>query len=230
MIDFLSTYGLIFLVGSWPHGPVGGFAGTLILAALGMLGAFPVALLIGIGRTGNGVFKGLTTVWVYFFRSIPLVMILFWAYFMLPVLTGTEIPPFATALCAIIAYESAFLAEIIRAGLESLPRGQVEASRAVGLGYFRTLLYVQLPQALSNMIPSLLNQFISTIKATSIAFVIGVGEATFAAQQINSIVLTNTFRTYIVLALFYFLLCALLSRQAKLLDVRIQKKRLGLAL
>jgi polar amino acid transport system permease protein len=229
MIQFLSTYGLMFLVGSWPHGPVGGFAGTLILSALGLAGAFPFALLIGIARTGTGVFKTAATIWVYLFRSIPLIMILFWAYFLLPVLIGTEVPPFSTALCAIIAYESAFLAEIIRAGLESLPRGQVAASRAVGLGYFRTLAYVQLPQALSNMVPSLLNQFVSTIKATSIVYIIGVQEATFAAQQINGIELTDAFRTYMILALFYFLLCALLSRLTKKLEVHLHRKRLGLA-
>lgn len=227
MIDFLNTFGLMFLVGSWPNGPLGGFAGTLILAGAGMAGAFPLALLIGVSRTGRGWPKGLATMWVYFFRSVPFVMILFWAYFILPVLIGTEISPFATALCAIIAYESAFLAEIVRAGLESLPRGQVEASRAIGLGYVRSMIYVQLPQALANMIPSLLNQLVSTIKATSIAYVIGVGEATFAAQQINSIILTNTFRTYIVLALFYFGLCALLSKLSRVLEGRIQRKRLG---
>src|SRR5690606_35089376 len=128
-----------------------------------------------------------------------------------------------------IVYESAFLAEIIRAGLESLPKGQIEAARAVGLGYFQTLLSVQLPQALSNMIPSLLNQFVSTIKATSIAYIIGVQEAAFSAQQINSIELTGTLRTYLILALFYFFLCALLSRLARVLERHLQNKRLGLA-
>jgi len=230
MIDFLQTYGLIFLVGSWPNGPLGGFAGTLLLAALGLAGAFPFALLIGIARTSSyQPIKMASTVWVYTFRSIPLIMIIFWAYFLVPVLIGMEVPPFSTALCAIIVYESAFLAEIIRAGLESLPKGQIEAARAVGLGYFQTLLSVQLPQALSNMIPSLLNQFVSTIKATSIAYIIGVQEAAFSAQQINSIELTGTLRTYLILALFYFFLCALLSRLARVLERHLQNKRLGLA-
>jgi len=230
MMDFLQTYGLIFLVGSWPNGPLGGFAGTLLLAALGLAGAFPFALLIGIARTSDcGPLKAASTVWVYTFRSIPLIMIIFWAYFLLPELIGMEVPPFSTALCAIIVYESAFLAEIIRAGLESLPKGQVEAARAVGLGYFQTLLSVQLPQALSNMIPSLLNQFVSTIKATSIAYIIGVQEAAFSAQQINSIELTGTLRTYLILALFYFFLCTLLSRLARVLERHLHNRRLGLA-
>ena len=230
MIDFLSTYGLMFLVGSWPHGPLGGFAGTLLLAGLGLMGAFPIALLIGVARTSDiKALKISATVWVYTFRSIPLIMIIFWAYFLLPTLIGTEVPAFSTALCAIIIYESAFLAEIIRAGLEALPAGQVEASRALGLGYFKTLLSIQLPQALSNMIPSLLNQFVSTIKATSIAYIIGVQEASFSAQQINSIELTGTLRTYMILALFYFFLCALLSKLAKVLEAHLDNKRIGLA-
>jgi polar amino acid transport system permease protein len=230
MIEFLHNYGLMFLIGSWPNGPIGGFAGTLVLATLGLAGAFPLALVVGIARTSEmRVFKLISTVWVYTFRSIPLIMIIFWAYFLLPVVIGTEIPAFSTALFAIIFYESAFLAEIIRAGLDALPKGQTEASRSLGLSYFKTLLSIQLPQALSNMIPSLLNQFVSTIKATSIVYIIGVQEASFAAQQINSIELTGTLRTYLILALFYFLLCALLSKLARILDVHLTNKRMGIA-
>ncbi|MGH8811112.1 MAG: amino acid ABC transporter permease [Advenella sp.] len=230
MYDFINTYGMMFLVGSWPGGPIGGFAGTLILAALSLAAAFPIALLIGTGRTCEIKFiRALSTIWVYVFRSIPLIMIIFWAYFLLPTIMETEIPPFWTAVSAIVIYESAFLAEIIRGGLQALPAGQVEAARAMGLGYFQTLFTIQIPQALTNMIPSLLNQFVSTIKATSIVYIIGVNEAAFSAQQINSIELTGTLRTYLVLALFYFLICALLSRLAKVLEAHLNDKRLGTA-
>ncbi|RZT94286.1 amino acid ABC transporter membrane protein 2 (PAAT family) [Advenella incenata] len=230
MYDFIDTYGMMFLVGSWPGGPIGGFAGTLILAALSLAAAFPIALLIGTGRTCEiKIIRALSTIWVYVFRSIPLIMIIFWAYFLLPTIMKTEIPPFWTAVSAIVIYESAFLAEIIRGGLQALPAGQVEAARAMGLGYFQTLFTVQMPQALANMIPSLLNQFVSTIKATSIVYIIGVNEAAFSAQQINSIELTGTLRTYLVLALFYFLICALLSRLAKILEAHLNAKRLGTA-
>lgn len=228
MIDFLHTYGLMFLVGSWPNGPIGGFVGTIILAALGLAGAFPFAMLVGIARTGTGVARLASTVWVYTFRSIPLIMIVFWAYFLLPVMLGTELPPFWIALAAIIVYESAFLAEIIRAGIQSVPQGQVEAARAMGLTSAQTLASIQLPQALSNMIPSLLNQFVSTIKATSIVYIIGVQEAAFSAQQINSIELTGALRTYLVLAMFYFFLCLVLSRLAKVLENHLKDKQMGL--
>ncbi len=230
MYDFLDTYGMMFLVGSWPSGPIGGFAGTLILAALSLAAAFPIALIIGTGRTSEiKIIRVASTIWVYVFRSIPLIMIIFWAYFLLPTVMHTEVPPFWTAVSAIVIYESAFLAEIIRGGLQALPSGQSEAARAMGLGYFQTLFTIQLPQALSNMIPSLLNQFVSTIKATSIVYIIGVNEAAFSAQQINSIELTGTLRTYLVLAMFYFLICALLSRLAKVLESHLNEKRLGKA-
>jgi len=230
MIDYLQTYGMLFLVGSWPNGPLGGFAATLALAALGLSLAFPFALVIGVARaSGIAWVTWASGVWVYTLRSIPLIMIVFWAYFLLPVFTGLEVPPFAIALAAIIVYESAFLSEIVRAGLQSLPAGQTEAARAIGLGYWQALLSVQLPQALANMIPSLLNQFISTIKATSIVYIIGVHEATFSAQQIIGIEMTGGLRTYLVLALFYFLLCVLLSRLAKRLEAHVQRKKLGLA-
>ena len=228
MLDFINTYGMMFLVGSWPGGPLGGFAGTLILAALSLAAAFPIALLIGIGRGCQ--FQSVRTVaaiWVYLFRSIPLIMIIFWAYFLLPVILKTEIPPFWTAVAAIVVYESAFLAEIVRGGLQALPKGQAEAARASGLGYFQTLFLIELPQALSNMIPSLLNQFVSTIKATSIVYIIGVNEAAFSAQQINSIELTGAFRTYMILALFYFLICAVLSKLAQRLEAHLLARRTG---
>jgi len=230
MIDYLHTYGMLFLVGSWPNGPLGGFAATLVLAAAGLAIAAPFALLIGVARASHIAWlRRASGVWVYGLRSIPLIMIVFWAYFLLPALTGLEVPPFAIALAAIIVYESAFLSEIVRAGLQSLPAGQTEAARAVGLSYWQALASIQLPQALANMIPSLLNQFISTIKATSIVYIIGVHEATFSAQQIIAIEMTGGLRTYLVLALFYFLLCVLLSRLAKRLEARVQRKKLGLA-
>lgn len=230
MLEILHEYGLMFLVGSWPNGPVGGFAATLVLAALGMAGAFPLALLIGLARTGSWRWsRWLATGWVYAFRGIPLMMIIFWSYFLVPRMTGLAVSAFVTALCAIIVYESAFLGEIVRAGLQALPRGQTEAARAAGLSYAQTMRCVILPQALSNMLPSLVNQFVSTIKATSIVYVIGVQEVTFAANQVNSIEMDRALQTYLVLACFYFVGCYAISLGARRLESRIVRRRMGLA-
>ncbi|KWV57639.1 amino acid ABC transporter permease [Bradyrhizobium macuxiense] len=230
MLEIIQNYWILLLVGSWPNGPLGGFTATLILAFLGMALSFPIAIMIGIARTG--VWKAprlLATVWVYAFRGVPLVMIIFWSYFVLPRLTGIAVPAFVTALCAIVVYESAFLGEIVRAGLQGLPAGQAEAARSIGLSYGQTLWHVMLPQALVNMVPSIVNQFVSTIKATSIVYIIGVQEVTFAAQQVSSTEVGKAFQTFMVLACFYFAVCYLISLIAQYLERRIHRKQKGAA-
>jgi polar amino acid transport system permease protein len=230
MLQVLHDYGMMFLVGSWPRGPLGGFAATLVLAAVGLAVSFPLAICLGMARTSSRrAARWPATAWVYTFRGIPLIMIIFWAYFVLPALTGATVPAFTTALCAIVLYESAFLGEIVRAGLQGLPPGQTEAARALGLSYGQTMRHVVLPQALANMIPSLVNQFVSTIKATSIVYVIGVQEVTFAAQQVNSMEMTHALQTFLVLAAFYFVPCFGLSRLAGRLERGLARKRLRAA-
>ena len=96
---------------------------------------------------------------------------------------------------ALVCYESAYLAEIIRAGIQALPSGQQEAGRALGLSYLQTMRRVILPQAL-NMLPSMLSQFVSTVKETSLAYVISVQELTYAANQVNSVQLTKPFEVF----------------------------------
>ncbi|OZI60802.1 amino acid ABC transporter permease [Bordetella genomosp. 11] len=212
MLEIIHKYGMLLLIGSWPHGHLGGIAGTLILAGLGLTLSFPVALLLGLARTSSWRWiRWPANAWVYGLRGIPLVMIIFWAYYLLPLLIGDAISPFATACSAIVVYEAAFMAEIVRAGIQGLPTGQTEAARAVGLTYAQSMIHVILPQALVNMLPSIVNQFISTIKATSIVYVIGVQEATFAAQEINSVEMTHALYTYLLLACIYFTLCYGLS-------------------
>jgi polar amino acid transport system permease protein len=230
MWQILHDYGLMFLVGAWPQGPLGGFAATLILAGAGLAISFPLAICLGLARTsGVRALRWPATAWVYAFRGVPLIMIIFWAYFVLPVLTGATVPAFATALCAIVLYESAFLGEIVRAGLEGMPPGQTEAARAVGLSYAQSMRHIILPQALANMIPSLVNQFVSTIKATSIVYVIGVQEVTFAAQQVNSMEMAHALQTFVVLAALYFMPCFALSRLAGRLERGLARKRLRAA-
>jgi polar amino acid transport system permease protein len=228
MIEIIRHHGTLLLIGSWPNGPLGGFAVTLVLAALGMILSFPIAILIGLARAGEWRWsRYAATAWVYAFRGIPLVMIIFWAYFVLPRVTGVAVPAFATALSAIVVYESAFLGEIVRAGLQGLPAGQFEAARSIGLSYRQAMWQVLLPQALANMLPSLVNQFVSTIKATSIVYIIGVHEITFAAQQINSFEPDKALQTFMVLACFYFAACYLISALAHYLELRLQRKRQG---
>lgn len=230
MLEIIHKYGVMFLVGAWPNGSLGGLAATLILSASGLLLAFPIAVLLGFARISDyKALRWFAAGWVVVLRAIPLIMLIFWAYFLVPMVIGTSVSVFTTALTAIVLYESAFLAEIVRAGLQGLPRGQTEAARAAGLSYWQSMRYVVLPQALVNMIPSLVNQFVSTVKATSIVYIIGMEELTFVANQVNSIELTSALQTYLVLACIYLLVCMGLSYAARRVETNINRRRAGLA-
>lgn len=119
MLEILHDYLALFLVGSWPNGPLGGVAVTLVLSVLGLVMSFPIAVLIGLAHVSPWRWlRRIAGVWSRLVRGIPLLMIIFWAYFAVPLLVGKEVSAFTTAVCAIIVYESAFLSQIVRAGLD----------------------------------------------------------------------------------------------------------------
>lgn len=218
----------LLLIGQYPNGPLGGLAVTLILSVAGLTLAFPVSVLLALGRVSPiRILRAATSAIIYTVRGVPLVMFIFWVYFFVPLLIGTTISGFTTMLVTVVLYEAAYLAEVIRAGIEGLPKGQVEASRALGMGYGQTMFKIVLPQALYNMLPAMVSQFVSTIKETSLGYVISVNELTFAANQINSTLLTKPFPVFVMLALIYFLLCSLLTQFARWLERRIAKRRTG---
>ncbi|TWC64587.1 amino acid ABC transporter permease [Herbaspirillum sp. SJZ099] len=226
LYNIIATYGVQLLIGEFPHGPLGGLALTLILAVSGLVCAFPLAVLFGIARTSaiRAVALPAAAI-VHTLRGLPVLMLIFWAYFIVPLLTGKSISGTTTVICALVAYEVAFLGEVVKAGIQAIPKGQVEASRSLGMGYFRTLQEVVLPQALFNMIPSILNQLISLIKNTSLAYIISVNELTYAAYQVNAQLLTKPFQVYFLLAMTYFVLCYCLSAAVGLAERRIKQKR-----
>ncbi|PWF21488.1 amino acid ABC transporter permease [Corticimicrobacter populi] len=226
MLDILQQYWLMLLVGQYPNGPLGGLAMTLILAVCGLSLSFPLAILLAVARTSPyrwvARISGYT---VNMIRGMPLLMLIFWAYFVLPKVTGHSISGFWTLVCALVVYESAYLSEVIRAGIEAIPKGQIEASRSLGVGYWTTLRKVILPQALFNVLPGMTSQFVSTIKETSLGYVISVNELTFAANQINNMVLTQPLQVFGILAIMYFIVCFSLSRAVGWLDRKIRRVR-----
>jgi len=167
------------------------------------------------------------TALVYFARGVPLLMLILWVYFMVPLLIGASVPGFVTMLVTLVLYEGAFLSEVVRGGIVALGRGQMEAARALGNSYLGAMWSVILPQALYNMMPSILSQFVSTIKETTLGYVINVPELTFAANQINNQLLTKPFEVFFILAVIYFVVCWSLTRAAKALERRIEAKRAG---
>lgn len=222
--EMLDTYWLYVLVGQYPHGPLGGLSLTVLLAALGLLLALPLGVALGVARLSRRRWlRAPVSALVLVVRGTPLLMVVFWAYFFLPTLTGHKTGQFSTMLAALVIFDAAYLAEIVRAGLQALPAGQTQAAQALGLSRWQALRLVLLPQALRHMLPSLVNQFASTIKETSLGTIIGLAELSFIANQVNAQVLVQPVAVYGTLAATYFVLCFGLSRAAHHLERRVRR-------
>ena len=220
--ETVDTYWLYFLIGQYPQGPLGGLALTVVLAALALLLALPAGLALGLARLSPWPWlHAPVTAVVYLVRAIPLLLVIFWAYFFLPGLTGVKTTQFTTMLLALVVYDAVYLAEIVRAGVQGLPREQAEGARSLGLSWLAAMRLVLLPQALRNMLPSLVNQFVATIKATSLGYIIGLSELSFVATQINAQVFVYPTQIYLILAFSYFVLCFSLTRLAFWLERRL---------
>jgi polar amino acid transport system permease protein len=225
LIELVQTYWLYFLVGQYPNGPLGGLALTVLLAALALVLALPLGAVLGLARVSPyRVIRWPVTTLVFVVRGVPLLMVIFWAYFFLPAVTGHKTDQFGTMLVALVVFDAVYLAEIVRAGIQGIPKGQFEAARSLGLGYAHTMRRVILPQALRHMLPSLVNQFVATIKETSLGYIIGLTEVSFIAAQINTQVFTKGAEVYLLLALTYFVLCFGLSQLAFFLERRLAKR------
>lgn len=221
MLEIIQTYWLYFLVGQYPNGPLGGLALTVVMAALALLLALPVGVVLALCRISHWRTLRLpATALVFVVRGIPLLMVVFWAYFVLPRLIGQKTDQFSTMLAALIIFDGVYLAEIIRAGIQGLPKGQMECARSLGLNHLKTMQLVILPQAMRNMLPSLVNQFVSTIKETSLGYIIGLAEVSLVMAQVNNLTRTKSAEVYFLLGATYFILCFSLSRVAYWLEHR----------
>jgi His/Glu/Gln/Arg/opine family amino acid ABC transporter permease subunit len=200
---------------------IGAFAGgTLRLALPAIVLGFILGTFIGLARLARTRWLNLpATIYVEFFRGVPLVMVIFWFWFIIPVFLGRSLPEYSVALTAFVIFEAAYLAEIVRAGVQSVPRGQVEAATATGLNQAKTMRHVILPQALRNMIPALATQFIVLLKDTSLASIIGYVDLTKAAQIVNNREI-RPFELYLFIAVVYWLCSYAMSRYALHLEYR----------
>jgi His/Glu/Gln/Arg/opine family amino acid ABC transporter permease subunit len=203
---------------------IGSFAGgTLRLALPAIVLGFLLGIFIGFGRLARSRWIALpATVYVEFFRGVPLVMVIFWIWFIIPAALGNSLPEYGVALTAFVVFEAAYLSEIVRAGIQSVPRGQMEAAIATGLSRAQSMLYVVLPQALRNMIPALVTQFIVLLKDTSLASIIGYVDLTKAAQIVNNREV-RPFELYLFIAVIYWLCSFAMSRYAGALEQRLNR-------
>jgi len=202
---------------------------TLQLTATSAVGGLFFGTLLALLRlSSNKILSNLAAGYVNLMRSIPLVLVIFWFFFLVPLIaqgiTGAERPlqigAERTAMITFILFEAAYFCEIMRAGIQSIPRGQVHSAYALGLTYGQSMRLVILPQAFRNMIPVLLTQTIILFQDTSLVYVISatdfVGAASKIAQRDSRLV-----EMYLFVAAVYFVLCYTLSYLVKLLQKRI---------
>lgn len=203
-----------------------GLRGTLQAALTAMVLAVVVGFGLALGRLSrNRVVSGASRAVIEFIRGIPVLLFIFFAFLALPDIIGVRLSPFAAVVVALSAYNSAVLAEIFRAGILSLPRGQSEAAFAIGLTYWQAQFQVILPQAVRRMTPAIVAQLATLTKDTALGFVIGYAETLRIGQRLGEFY-GSVFQAYIIVAVVYFVLIWLLSRLARRLEVQ-QRRKLG---
>jgi aspartate/glutamate/glutamine transport system permease protein len=215
MLDFsiLSNYRQEFL---------SGFATTLEVSLMALVGSFILGAILAVMRLAP--FKPLNVlsrIYVEFIRNTPILIQVFFFYFGLPAL-GIQLTPFISGTLGLTVYTGAFIAEVIRAGIQSVPHGQMEAGRASGLTYMQTMRYIILPQAVKIVIPALGNQFLNLVKNSAVLAVISGGDLMYQGDIVSS----NTFvvfDVYIFVAMFYLLITIPLSIFVNLLEHRLAK-------
>ena len=194
---------------------------TLYIAILGLLGGLVLGFLAGLMRAyGNKLLSGIALVYIEAIRGTPIVVQVMFLYFVLPLLAGLRIDPIAASVLAIMVNSGAYIAEIVRGSFLSVPKGLSEAGQAMGMPMWRVLLFVVGPVAFRRAVPALGNQFIVSLKDTSLFIVIGVGELTRQGQEI----IAGNFRAlevWTAVALIYLAVTLCLSFLLKQLEKRI---------
>ena len=210
---------------------LGGLSFSILMSLIAISVSFGIGLVVGLGRmAGNKIFRIPCTLYIEIIRGTPLIMVIFWVYFFLPIFIKTYLNVFWSATIALTLFTGAYLAEIVRGGIQNIPPGQVEAAVSTGLSYIQAMRRIILPQALKQMIPAIVGQFIAIFKDTSLAFVIGVLELTFVAQGLNNRLMVHPFEIYTTVALLYFVCCYSMSLYAGKLEARLSPEKVRLRL
>ena len=180
---------------------------SILSISIGFLFAVPLAAARVYGPRGV---RHVAVALIETVRSIPELMVIFWAFFLLPRLTGGPVEGWTSALIAMSVIAAAYLAEVIRGGLYSVPLGQWEAGLSTGLGRASIFFRIVLPQALRSMLPAMIGQFIMLFKTTSLVYIVGIVEFFKAVQIVNSNIYAP-YESYTILAIGYFICCSILS-------------------
>jgi general L-amino acid transport system permease protein len=229
----LFTYALV--QGEWlglAEAPVtqwGGFLLTLTLASVGIVLALPIGILLALGRRSQlPVIRAVSVVFIEFWRGTPLITILFMASVMLPLFFPSDIDfnKVVRAMVGITLFQSAYTAEAIRGGLQAIPRGQYEAADALGLGYWKTMIFIILPQSLRISIPGIVNTFIALFKDTSLVSIIGLLDLLNMAQTASRSPEWKgyDFEAYVFVAFIFFLCTFGMSQYSQYIERKLDRE------
>lgn len=225
MLTLFPVVAFILLVGGFglervPTERWGGLLMTLVVAITGIVASLPLGILLALGRRSElPVVRWLSVAFIEFWRGVPLVTVLFMAANMLPLFLGLSVNKLMAALIAVALFSSAYMAEVVRGGLQAIPKGQYEAAAAMGLGYWQSMAFVILPQALKLALPNIVGNFIGLLKDTSLVSIIGLFDLLGIAQAGTTDptwATPNTALTgYAFVGAVFWAMCFSMSRYAK---------------
>lgn len=224
IIAFFLFYGGVFGLEVVETNQWGGLMLTLILATIGIVLSLPLGILLALGRRADNmpIVKSLCIVFIEFWRGVPLITVLFMASVMLPLFLpeGVNFDKLLRAVIGIVLFESAYIAEVVRGGLQAIDKGQYEAAEALGFGYWRSTRLIILPQALKLVIPGIVNTFIGLFKDTTLVLIIGLFDllAVVQAAFTDPHWLAYAVEGYVFVALVYWIFCFSMSRYSQHLE------------
>jgi len=191
---------------------VGGFGVTLQLSFFALTGGIALGALVGLGRISKNkwVYQPIT-LYVNFIRNLPLLLVIFWFYFVMPIIAGRPLNPFLSAVIAFIIFEATYFGEIFRAGYQSISKDLSAAAYSTGMTYAQTARYILVPIAFRRMLPSLITQSIVTFQDTSLAFVIGLQEFVRRTSIVDNLEV-RSIQLYGFVAVVFFIFCFIGSK------------------
>lgn len=191
---------------------LGGFGVTLQLTACALAGGIALGALVGLGRISrNKWIYQPVTLYVNLLRNIPLILVIFWFYFVMPIIAGRPLNPFLSAVISFIIFEATYFGEIFRAGYQSISRDLISAAYSTGLTYPQTARHILVPIAFRRMLPSLITQSIVTFQDTSLAFVIGLQEFVRRTSIVDNLEV-RSIQLFGFVAIIFFIFCFIGSR------------------
>ncbi len=228
IISYILIAGGVFGLMVVPVDKWGGFALTIIISFVGIFASLPLGILLALGRQSKmPIIKTSSVIFIEFWRGVPLITVLFMASYMVPLFLpkGVEFDKLLRVLICIVIFASAYMAEVIRGGLQAVPKGQVEAAQSLGISYWKTMILIVLPQALKIVIPGIVNIFIGLFKDTTLVAMVNLSDFLGIIQTASSDShwsdLNIIIESYVFAAFIYFLFCFAMSRYSLSLERKL---------